>query len=370
MKRKKVFLIGLTTFTLSVGAIALLAANPELGLLRTLGTDNVVWNHYSASAHLDARGNKEYWVSCGSGHEHQFTVPTTGTIVDKGVPSQAEIDSWDSNDDRLVNRRRRVLSFENNGEQNYIVTGHRTGYSSLEIIDTDHSAGSKCLKVTPANDTMNFNLSRSYLDEAFGDPSVVGIAFDAKASWDEQGSGIGKAISFRTYVGGAQQVTAYDSNIADEWRTYMVPRSFYESYAASNQSNQWQLVWLGCGSDYASKYVLFDNFRAVTKAVDIYGFETDRLDTTAANNYVRNKNNKACIHFTSVGVGGISFDYDIKTEGMRSVKFHKNSGDDIKICFASDVGWTNLNLGDNDEVAFDIYSTVAWNGNRVYKGGV
>lgn len=349
------------TLALAIGVVSF-ASNGRV-LKMAYGADATVWNHYSASAHLDARGNKEYWVSCNT-HEHQFSAPSTGTIVDMGTLDQAEIDSWASNDDRVVSKRRRVLSFENSGEENYITMGHRTGYTSLEVIDTDASSGSKCLKVVPANSTMNFNLNQSYLDEAFADPSVVGIAFEAKASWDKGG------WSYRTYNGGAQQATEYSSYITTEWRTYMVPRSFYEGYSASNQKNQYHIVWLGCGDDYATKYVLFDNFRAVTKAVDIYGFETDRLDTSGTSNYIRNKNNKACIHFTGVGVDGCSFDYDIKTEGMRSVKFHKSNGADLKVAFASDVGWTDLNLGADDEVAFDLYTTYAWNGNTVFKGGV
>jgi hypothetical protein len=70
--------------------------------IAALADNPVTWNHYAALApSVGNPGCKEYWVSCAD-HSHQFTAPSTGTVVDAGTPSSDFAAALASDDDRYV----------------------------------------------------------------------------------------------------------------------------------------------------------------------------------------------------------------------------------------------------------------------------
>ena len=93
-----------------------------IGVAASLGNDafslasgaqqQVVWQHYNKVEPTDVTwGIKEYWVNCSS-YEHVFTKPVTGSITNKGTPSQSFINSLPEDDDRLLIASMDVLKFK------------------------------------------------------------------------------------------------------------------------------------------------------------------------------------------------------------------------------------------------------------------
>ena len=113
MKKKSVLLIsaGLLSFT-AIGSV--LAGTKGAFVGAEEAGEAEIWNHYTMTAPGEkGHGNKEYWVSC-SNHEHTFTKPTTGKIVEMGQPNDAFVDSLKSKDNRYLGNVEDPLSSQEN----------------------------------------------------------------------------------------------------------------------------------------------------------------------------------------------------------------------------------------------------------------
>ena len=166
--KKKTNLLFVGTSLLVVAAAAGTAFS-TLKMSGVWGTDDTVWNHYSAvAASLGVRGIKEYWVSCDD-HSHQFTAPISEHIVNKGAPSREFIDSLDVEDDRLIEYKR-YYDFSDRHLPSFITPNRNVSAVVAEN-------GRVEISVT-AND-YGVNIGKEYLDIVFADPNVDAIAFDA-----------------------------------------------------------------------------------------------------------------------------------------------------------------------------------------------
>lgn len=356
MKRKKVFLIGLTTFTLSVGAIALLAANPELGLLRTLGTNDEVWNHYSGvDATLESKGIKEYWVSCSS-HTHQFTAPSTGTIVDQGAPSQSFIDSLSDNDDRLIGRYLRGFDFDD-GANPYITI--KSGFDSLEVVNGEGIRGSKALRATRSTNGDSFlKISKAYLDKIFADPNVKALSFAAKAH--------NPTNNFRhitvdaSYVNNNSDIiSCFEINnsnwgITTEYKTFYFTRGVYSQMNMDNTNLDW-FVKFGAGS-VLPQYLYLDDFRICGN--DYYDYTVTSLDNgywDPTNMQLKDPVLNQRMFSVSGQVENVGFDYSSFTDGARSFRFDKKNGYSAYYISMNIVN----QMSSDDYLTFDMYGTTA-----------
>lgn len=333
-----------------------------------LGSGNDVWNHYNGvEATLDTKGIKEYWVNCST-HEVVFSRPSSENINDMGAPSQSFIYSLASGDSRLISKKRQELSFENASDLSKVIKGFRDGYSSAVIVDTDSTGGSHALKVTSSGTTLSFTLNDNYLTAVFSDPNVKALAFDAKGEISVLNS-----FRYRTYKGGTATVPQFigSPRLDTHWRTYYIPRSFYDdSYDVSSASNknQYQVAWSDIG---AGKYILFDRFRPVTVADEmaLLGFESYAVDTSSgSSSYIRVSDGATggnVMMYADVPDG--AFDDQIFTEGTRSFRFTRTGGNDKKLAFHPN--WLNANpLDDNDELIFDLRTSIALNKNLLFLG--
>lgn len=331
-----------------------------------LGSGNDVWNHYDGvEATLDTKGIKEYWVNCSS-HEIVFSRPSSENINDMGAPSQSFIYSLASNDSRLISKKRQELSFENASDLSKVTKGFRDGYSSAVIVDTDSTGGSHALKVTSSGTTLSFTLNDNYLTAVFSDPNVKALAFDAKGEISVLNS-----FRYRTYKGGTATVPQFigSPRLDTHWRTYYIPRSFYdESYDVSSAKSQYQVAWSDIG---AGKYILFDRFRPVTVADEmaLLGFESYAVDTSSgSSSYIRVSDGATggnVMMYSDVPNG--AFDDQIFTEGTRSFRFTRTGGQDKKLAFHPN--WLSANpLDANDELIFDLRTSISLNKNLLYLG--
>ena len=365
MMKKKILLLGTTLISataLTLGAVTAMGAQADLNKLS--GANEAEWSHYSGvSPSYDQKGIKEYWVSCST-HEHQFTAPTSGTIVDRGAPSEAFINSLADDDTRLLAPSWNTINFASSSDLD-LVSSARNNFSVKEIVDDstapDHDG--KVLKVMYKDGTAEFRLAEAYLDKVFADSSVVGLNFNMKATLE-------KDISYRTQA----TTTRYEGNGANNfglnttWKTFQLPRSAYESFKADpnkSQAARNTMLWTGLSTQYDTFELYLDNFQPARKVLDWTGFERGRYNNGAA--YLSWREG-------AVGSGGSevfyamdgnstttvnwSFDDSVKSEGGRSIKISRATSDNLKLGFNSNqVKYDNLLPSSTSVLSFDFRSS-------------
>ena len=373
MKKKIIF--G-ATFLTTAFVVAAVAATAHEGFVKFgKSTDNARWNHYAAvAATFDSKGSKEYWVSCES-HDHQFVEPSSTNIVDMGAPSQQFIDSLPSNDDRLVEKTWQVISFENDSDIN-LISSLRNNFNVKEVVDTAGATdGSHALKLTWKDNTGDFMVAKSYLDKAFADPSVTAVKFDAKGS---------VALVEMKYVtnttGASGDVAPRYENKSDagfglttEWKTFAWTRELYNNlvaYPTQYGTIKHAFFWTNLGSNYATFEFYLDNIRPVYNSDTIGGFEGGRLVSGSPSFRDFNGTEFLVVENqsgdpTQGSPASWGFDYTYKSEGNRSMKFHKPYG---KYIFFKSVTMRNTLTSDDDYFTVDIRATSAFNTNSSNKG--
>ena len=374
-KRKIIFGTAFLTAALAVGVAAATATGSLLKFARS--EDNALWRHYSAvPATLDSKGIKEYWVSCLT-NEHQFTAPSSSNIQDMGAPSQQFIDSLANNDDRLVAKTWQVISFENDSDIN-LVSSIRNGFNSKEVIDTVGATdGTHALKLTWKDGTGDFMIAKSYLDKAFADPNVTAVKFDAKAT--------DASVNFQyitNTTGAAGDVTTrYEPRsdlgygVTTEWKTFSWTRALYNnlvSYPTQYSNIKHAFLWIGLSSSpyYETFELYLDNFRPAYDSDTVGGFEGGRLVSGSPS--FRDFNGKEFLVVenqsgdpTQGSPASWGFDYTYKSEGNRSMKFHKPYN---KYIFFKSVTMRDTLTGDDDYFTVDIRASSAFQSNNNNKG--
>ena len=360
-KKKLLTLTGIFGTTALAFGVILATQAPMLKIAQ--GTDGQ-WNHYEGVAPtLDDKGIKEYWVNCNT-HEHQFSAPAGVTPVEMGAPSEAFINSLASNDDRLVQRAWKALSFANSSDAN-VVTSVRNNFDVKEIVDdsTAPDKDGKVLKVTYQDSTADFMLNESYLDQVFSDSNVVALEFNAKCDTTTFTS---KDISYK------QQNTTirYEGNGAayfglnQTWKTFAYPRSAYEAF--KNDPNKSTIsrntfLWVGLSNSYITFELFLDNFHPVTRTLDWTGFEQGRHNPDAAYLSWRNSAGQEVFHAMSNNSSTTlnwQFDDSIKSEGGRSIKISRAASENVFFGInRSNLAWDTLLPTSSSIFSFDFRSS-------------
>lgn len=353
MKKKLFALAGIigATAVLMGGVFANHSALPNK---QVYGTDGQ-WNHYEGvAATINQPGIKEYWVNCNT-HEHQFTAPSGVTPVEMGAPSAAFIKSLDLNDDRLIERYLKGIDFED-GVNPYITI--KSGFETLSVVDGEGVGGSKALRATRSTAGDSFlKISKDYLDAVFADPNVKSLSFAAKAH--------NPTNNFRHISVDAQYVNSNNNiiscfeinnsnwGITTTYKTFYLTRGVYSQMNMNDGNLDW-FVKFGAGS-VLPQYLDIDNIKICT--TDYYDYTFNGLENgywsgTELKDPVINQRSFYVTSATNQG-----FDYDVKTEGVRSFKVDKVSGENA---FYLGVGMRTL-MGDNDYLTFDMRGTKALN---------
>ena len=322
---------------------------------KTAGTDGD-WNHYSAvAATLDSKGIKEYWVNCNT-HEHQFTAPASGTIVDQGAPDQAFINSLASNDDRLVDRYLKGFDFDD-GVNPYITI--KSGFETLQVVDGEGVGGSKALRASRSTAGDSFlRISKEYLDAVFANPNVKSLSFAAKAHNPTNNfrhiSVDASYVNNNSNIISCFEINNANWGITTTYKTFYLTRGVYSQMNMSDGNLDW-FVKFGAGS-VLPQYLYLDDIKICT--TDYYdasfnGLENGYWSGTELKNPVLNERS-----FYGTGqLENAGFSYDMKTEGVRSFKFDKLSNYSAYYLGTS----MNSSLGENDYITFDMYGTTALN---------
>ena len=356
MINKKLLTLGLSLCSVS----AITAAASLGGGVATLKHANAladeVWNHYSAvNATFESNGIKEYWVSCSS-HEVRFTEPSDVTINDNGAPTSDFINALPENDSRVIKAFDRIYDFENNTVPacftgNSVVTGTSVTSNGVD--------GSKGLEVAVKAGDFEFGLNKDYLDAAFSYSWVKAVAVDAKATTASQNWRTG---SVGGEVGKKQPFEGYhtDSGITTSWKTFYFTRAMYDAWDSTSAMLRGST---GAGTVY------IDNIRPVD--YDVYtnsarfGFETNGFKESTSPMSVRYGNNIEGLSANGAGLveGSWSYDYSIKSEGNRSLKFTKQSG-----YISVSLNKTIINAIPGNHVLLDMYLSGAINSYDNNKG--
>ena len=360
MKKKIIFGATILATALVVGVAA---ATAHEGFVKFgKSTDNARWNHYSSSAYLDATGNKEYWVSCAS-HEHQFVEPSSTNIVDMGTPSRAEIDSWDSNDDRLVQRAWQSISFSSASDLDLIFSVRDT-FSVKEIVDdsTAPDYDGKVLQLTYKDGTADFMLLESYLDRVFSDANVVALNFNIKGTYAKDANYRQQSTSHRYEGNGAEGF-----GINTTWKTFSYPRSAYQAFKDDpNKSTINRNAFLYIGYTVGESIYL-DNFHPVTRSLDWTGFEQGRNDTSKSYFSWRNSAGQETFYsMSNDSTTTLNWSYDdtIKSEGGRSVKISRAASENVFFGINRNNVDLNSLLPNSDSVlSFDLRTSITINCN-------
>ena len=313
-KKTNLLFVGVS---LLVVAAAAGTAFSTLKMSGVWGTDDTIWNHYSAvAASLGVRGIKEYWVSCDD-HSHQFSAPVSEHIVDKGAPSREFIDSLDVEDDRLIEYKR-YYDFSDGHLPSFISAG--TNVSNV-VVGHTLDAENNMLEVSVTANDYGIHIGKEYLDVVFADPSVTALAFDAYST---------EATSnFRHKTGGSN--VCYEKNEAQStetgyglvtggFKTFYFNRSMYNSWASGDY-----VIW--GGGSVAPKTVYIDNIRVASRDASPLGlldFDGGAFNT-GANDYRIASGAANFAANSGASESKPTFDYENKTSGTRSVTVNKSS---------------------------------------------
>ena len=354
-KKKLLTLTGVFGITALAFGVILATQAPMLKLAQ--GTDGQ-WNHYEGvAATLEQPGIREYWVNCNT-HEHQFSAPAGVTPTEMGAPSASFIKSLPSNDDRLIDRYLKGIDFED-GVNPYITI--KSGFETLSVVDGEGVGGSKALVATRSTAGDSFlKMSKDYLDAVFADPNVKSLSFAARAH--------NATNNFRHISVDAQYVnnnsniiSCFEINnanwgITTTWKTFYLTRGVYSQMNANDSNLDW-FVKFGAGS-VLPQYLYIDNIKICTEDYYDYtfnGLENGYWSGTELKDPVINQRSISVASATNQG-----FDYDVKTEGVRSFTVTKVSGENP---FYLSAGMNSLvqAAGDDLYITFDFRGTTALN---------
>lgn len=352
MTKKKLTFLSVSLFA-TCGAVAAVASTSETLKIIAAGAEQ--WNHYSAVAPtMDKRGSREYWVSCSS-HESVFVKPESGNIVEKGTPTEDFVRGLAANDPRSVKSLNDsyVLTFDDASDKNY--------FSSLRGTTFNVQDGKLVVETTGSSNTSDLIVSASYLKAIFADPNVTGFTFEISSS-----ANVTYVAHKPSTSGTAVAYPYYDSTypLSTNTQTWFFSRSDYD-----NNNTGAVLLWVVNGPTFT-----LDKFTPVNTAENVGGLEFGGFATTSNGDMsFRSKCSGAfkeqLTAYDKSGMGGLtySYDYTTKTEGSRSIKITKQQSQTIEIA-APWLGNQSGLLVTGKVLAFDMYTTSAYNSNTGYAG--
>lgn len=357
MKKKRVILLGALSAS-CICAIALTSVMTSGGSNFLSASNEETWSHYDGVANtFGKRGIKEYWVSCSS-HTHQFTKPLVDDkfIEDKGAPSQDFIDDLAADDDRLLQSYVKYIDFEDDAKTYpFFNLGKSTNIKSVTVQSDVGYNGSKCLVIEANDETKDRGLffTKEYLDDVFADSSVKALEFDAK--------GDAASSNFRHRTGGSNVCYHQNQNgwgLKTEWTTFSYTREMYEVDATTGAA----VIW---GTMSGKLYV--DNIKAATKdqkadnysvtkkfvTMDAMGEHTHSGQDWLLKNAFINETDIKLWTTNADGITAIDYPTDIKTEGSRSLHFHKKDGNVLNFGVSTRI----INSLDDAGITFEIMAS-------------
>ncbi len=208
--------------------------------------------------------------------------------------------------------------------------------TSLEVVDEEGLHGSKALKAVFPNGDGFLNINKDYLDLVFGDPEVKALSFYAKGTL-ETNNFRHITVDASKVNGNSDIVSCYEQNnngygITTTYKQFFLLRGVYEEMG----DDDWAIKYGGQNGPHT---LYLDKFQ--TSKYDYFDFDTvNGLENGCADNnvdaqnkehfYLRNPVTRQAQFQINAGDPG-TFDsarpsYDMKTEGERSITFHKNGG--------------------------------------------
>lgn len=262
---------------------------------------------------------------------------------------------------RKVTINTRIVDFEDG--ENKIVSIF-DNFESLEVVDGEGLDGSKALKASYTGDTYkdcHLSFNKDYLDLVFADPNIKALSFYAK--------GTIVTNNFRhiqvdkQYVNGNDKIiSCYEINsngygITNDYKQFFLTRGVYSQMSASDWSIQYGI---GAAAD-----LYLDNFQVSTH--DYYEYNQNSLERGYLDKndyrtyYLRDSvSAQADIIITTGSANSpLSLDYDMYSDGHRSIKVEKASGDTICFYLRGDYQYNNL---PEEGILFDFHTTVTFNG--------
>ncbi len=210
---------------------------------------------------------------------------------------------------------------------------------SVSFTDTTATDGNKSLMLTASNSAPGFTVPVEFLADFFADPTVDAIAFDAKATINQENF---RRFTWRSNNGGQYtnvpfdvEDTRFQSGVLTIWKTFYFLRSDYNYWLESNTTRQ---NFITSGGFASGDVIYVDNIRPVT-ANDFYGFESGsaRLAVGGTDDgtvyystsvYLRDTNyaNDWSLALTGGIVTAIEMNYTNFTQGFRALQFTKTAG--------------------------------------------
>ena len=254
-----------------------------------------------------------------------------------------------------------LLSFENAGLPSYFTVSNATA----TITEDTATNGNKSLMLTSTTTRESLEVTIEFLADAFADPTVDAIAFDAKASANQVNF---RRYSWRSHNNGQYVNVPYDientdypdSGVLTTWKTFYFLRSDYNHWVASNTTKQNFMIV----DQVSAGYVLYiDNIRPVAFN-SVYGFEGGALrkkDSDSAAYYSPSTilgtngyaNGNWMVAFSGSVITAASITYDNVSEGMRAIQVTKTAGT-MNIYMPKGRGMLEDVIA-NDYLAIDVY---------------
>jgi len=344
-KKRLANLILISLAALSITAAIFYSTDSSI-LSNSISHDsNCQWHHYNEIAPTYTKnGVKEYWICCQH-HDVTFKKPDSGSISDSTHPS-GFVDTISSGDSygRYMKPYNQGIDFEDDYIPSFI--SNTSNVYSLSIASNQGTNNSNALAIKVKSGTYRVYFSKVFLDQMFSDNNVQAIFFDAKSDYVSSNFRHGNPSSNFTY-----EYNNANWGLELEYKTFAFTRAYYNSYVSSDS------FLYGVAVDGA--YIYIDNIRSSTTALSSYGFENGRMVSPTVSGYEHKVSlrffDSTKEYFVAQGdpITSYSFDYSMKTEGNRSLKFTKSDG------YIS-LYLPNLysSLADNAIIYIDVYSTV------------
>ncbi len=371
MKKKNIaFYVG----ALALSAAAITALCVQAAPTRFFAEDGVVWKHYTgvkATAHK--KGIKEYWVNCET-HEHQFSAPTgDATIQDMGVPAESFINGLESNDDRLIEKYKKLIDFEDftvgeSGDASFYYFNRND--SKYKIVADEGVDGSKALQITTTRTDGNLYsfIDKEFLNAVFAKPEVVSLSFAAKANYESGNFGY-RAGSAARYEKHSNSV---GYGLLTGYKTFYLTREIYNQMVTNND---YLFLTFTTNADNIPT-VYLDNFRVSYHSIGAYNFismESGYLNPATNAYYIRDGLAGQAdfqISYSAGVVSEVARDYNIRSEGIASLSINKAANGTVNVTFgAADSQHYNASKLPDEGIFFDLYCEGTYNASWTRQSG-
>lgn len=318
---------------------------------------------------LDVNGgtmSEETTVEVEYGKEYKLPVPVfkNGLATFMGWFDKESGEQFDTEGTSSLSSNKSLIAryyadFENESELNAVIPGSRSCIASKEIDNSEKTYGLSSIKVVSnsASKTFSCTFDSDFLTSAFADKNVVAVNFDMKATNPSNKLSYQNSIS-APYEHDCCTDSQLGFGLQQYFKTFSLTREKYD--AATNKGIL--ICTVGDQSPFGTSFWI-DNLRPVTKPLTPWGFENSRLvdyDPTPGTWYnkcasFRNFDNKEIFTYnpTVDCDSKFGFSYDIKSEGIRSLKAYKNSNKNVAVSV--------MNCGDIASITFDVYVTTELN---------